>query len=410
MGILGRFIAAGAALGALAVGTLTAAPPASAWEPAGMDRCPKGDFCLFTGLDGTGSLTAYRSSQRDFGSAGRHAASWANRTADYSCLYPSAGYTATSAYYTTTPWGAGPAEGADYGWDDAREATANWRDHFGSVRLAPTGHECGDGHQYVDWGRPYDDPLGTPKPFGSFLDNGQSQALMRSVEGHLWVLPGGSDPRPVDLGGGWNAMTALVRHGDFTGDGREDVFARDRSGTLWLYPGLVTRLGTRIRIGGGWNAMTALAGVGDLTGDGRNDLVARDRSGTLWLYPGTGHGGLGPRRAVGSNWNTMSALTGPGDLNGDKHDDLVARDTSGRLWLYPGDGRGHYGTRLVLATGVPAGWRLFAVGDADGDLKNDLWAVDGWAFNLWSGQGNGTLRHSVLWEYGVGIDPRETFF
>lgn len=407
--VFSRLMAAGAVLAGTLAGTLAGASPASAmFAPSGIYRCPSGDFCLFTGLDGTGTMTTYRSSQSNLGYVGRHAASWANRTHDYACIYPASGYAITSAYYQTAPWVTGPANRAGFGWDDARD---NWRNHFGSVRLAPTGHECGDGHQYVGWGRPYDDPPGTPKPFGSFLGDGQSELLMRSVEGRLWVLPGGSDPRPADLGAGWNSMTALVRHGDLNGDGREDILARDTSGTLWTYPGLGTRLGRRMRVGTGWNSMNAIVGVGDISGDRKTDLIARDTSGNLWFYPGNGRGGFGARHLLARGWSSRTDLVGPGDLTGDGRNDFVARDTSGRLWLYPGSGGGRFGARRLLYSGVPKSWRLFAIGDVDGDLKNDLNAIDGQNLNVLSGNGKGAIRRSpVLWEYPLGMDPREVYF
>jgi hypothetical protein len=54
---------------------------------------------------------------------------------------------------------------------------------------------------------------------------------------------------------GWKGMTAVAASGDLSGDGETDLLARDTAGTLWLYryPGI-----SRIRIGGGWNAMKAI--------------------------------------------------------------------------------------------------------------------------------------------------------
>ncbi|HEU4676429.1 MAG TPA: SpoIID/LytB domain-containing protein, partial [Motilibacteraceae bacterium] len=71
--------------------------------------------------------------------------------------------------------------------------------------------------------------------------------------------------------------------------------------------------------GGGSTPPPAPApGTGDFSGDGRPDLLARDAAGALWLYPGTADGSLGARTLVGrSGWSVMSALTGVGDLSGD---------------------------------------------------------------------------------------------
>ncbi|MFF2345167.1 FG-GAP repeat domain-containing protein, partial [Pseudarthrobacter sp. NPDC058119] len=97
---------------------------------------------------------------------------------------------------------------------------------------------------------------------------------------------------------------------DLTGDGKPDLIARDTDGTLWTYPGQGNGLfGWRINVGPGWNVMTAISAAGDLTGDGKPDLIARDTDGTLWTYPGQGNGFFGWRINVGPGWNVMTAIS-----------------------------------------------------------------------------------------------------
>jgi hypothetical protein len=52
----------------------------------------------------------------------------------------------------------------------------------------------------------------------------------------------------------------------------------------WLPP-------TPERIGTGWGAFTALLWPGDFSGDGRPDLLARQPNGVLDMYRGNGTGG-----------------------------------------------------------------------------------------------------------------------
>ena len=47
---------------------------------------------------------------------------------------------------------------------------------------------------------------------------------------------------------------------------------------------------------------------GDFNGDGKSDLLARGRDGTLWMYAGNGTGGFLPRKVVGTGWNMFSTI------------------------------------------------------------------------------------------------------
>ncbi|HSU73451.1 MAG TPA: VCBS repeat-containing protein, partial [Terrabacter sp.] len=159
----------------------------------------------------------------------------------------------------------------------------------------------------------------------------------------------------VVVGRGWNIFDVVVGVGDLTGDQRADLVARRTSdGSLYLYAGTGTggwRAG--VVIGRGWNVMNVLVGVGDWNGDGRADLLARERAtGYLWVYPGNGAGGFGLRTRLGTGtYNGLTAIAGAGDLNGDRTADLVGRDGAGNLWLYPGNGSGAVGARSLLGTG-----------------------------------------------------------
>jgi hypothetical protein len=216
--------------------------------------------------------------------------------------------------------------------------------------------------------------------------------------GYLWLYPGngrgGWLPR-VQIGRGWQVMNALETPGDFNGDGTTDVVAREAAtGNLWLYPGN-GRGGwlPRVQIGRGWQVMDAIIGIGDFNGDQRVDVVAREKAtGVLWLYRGNGRGGwLLPRVQIGRGWQVMDALVGIGDFNGDGHADLVARETAtGYLWLYPGNGRGGW---LLPRVQIGRGWQvmdaLVGIGDFNGDRTADMLARDEATGALWLYPGNG---------------------
>ena len=96
------------------------------------------------------------------------------------------------------------------------------------------------------------------------------------------------------IGSGWGSFTALLAT-DWSGDRRPDLLARQQDGTLLMYRGngrggFVT--GTGEAVGGGWQSFTALLAPGDFSGDGKPDILARQSDGALLLYRGNGDSGF----------------------------------------------------------------------------------------------------------------------
>ncbi|MER7838556.1 hypothetical protein ABTY98_22420 [Streptomyces sp. NPDC096040] len=69
------------------------------------------------------------------------------------------------------------------------------------------------------------------------------------------------------------------------------------------------RLKARAKVSTGWGSTyNTVVGVGDITGDGKNDLVARDSTGHLYRYGGKGNGSFGGRVLIGSGWQGYKGL------------------------------------------------------------------------------------------------------
>ncbi|MFD6248877.1 peptidase inhibitor family I36 protein, partial [Streptomyces roseolus] len=271
---------------------------------AAVSDCPSGYFCAWTEESAQGTMLKTRTSMSTMGSYGTRFGSYINRTSLIACMYDASGYQSSEGYFPAEP-------SSNNSWTSGPMFT------MGSIKLVKTARECSQ-NAYPDW---WSETSPKAAAFGDLDGNRKADVLVRDTAGRLWFTPGDGTGKLVGTGG-WNAMNALVRHGDFSRDGKEDVIAREAStGKLWLYKGAGTGyVGSRTLIGsGGWNAMNHLTGVGNLTPDGYADLLAVEKStGKLWLYPGTSSGGLGARKLIGSGgWKSMNALTGPGDSNGD---------------------------------------------------------------------------------------------
>ncbi|MFD3530013.1 FG-GAP repeat domain-containing protein [Streptomyces sp. NPDC058664] len=202
-------------------------------------------------------------------------------------------------------------------------------------------------------------------PIGNQAGEAEPEMLVLSENGTLTLYKDVADygtPYEYSVGGGWQIYNKITSPGDVDGDGRADVIARTPAGQLYVYiaTGDVTKpLGTRILVGSGWGAYDQLVGLGDGNGDGRADLYARDRAGTLWFYTGTGDKNLpfATRKSIGGGWGAYNQILPAGD------GDLWARDNTGTMYLYIGKGDGTLNARQKVGnTGDFTGIDQFALG------------------------------------------------
>lgn len=91
--------------------------------------------------------------------------------------------------------------------------------------------------------------------------------------------------------------------------------------------------------------------AGDFTGDGKADIYAIHNSGDLYLSSGKGNGTFHTASKTGGGWQNMRLLS-EADFNGDQKSDLLAIHTNGSIHAYPGNGKGGLGTPIV--TPAPA--------------------------------------------------------
>jgi hypothetical protein len=228
--------------------------------------------------------------------------------------------------------------------------------------------------------------------FGDLDGDGKADLAAIDSTGRLFVYPGkgvvygGTGPRPASYfdarfqaGTGWSKFTALVRHGDFNNDGKQDIVARDPQGRLWLYMGTGTRptvVKNGLQVGTGWNVFLSVVGVGDADNDGFDDLMGRRADGTLTIYFGTGNIAAPFRKQTvtgGSSW-VGDLLTATGDWTADGNTEFMFRRYDQQIWLYRGSSSGfpaNHPTLVFAAEDGPYVQNLVGMGNLTSDATID---------------------------------------
>ncbi|MGM7697415.1 FG-GAP repeat domain-containing protein [Microbacterium sp. A84] len=194
-------------------------------------------------------------------------------------------------------------------------------------------------------------------PVGDFNGDGLVDLARIDGSGNFRLLRGkwgGTFQQSIVIGKGWSSVTIIAAGLDYDGDHQPDIIAKAANGDLLLYRGNGSGgwAGNATKIGSNWSKIDAGFYAGDFDGDGKGDIIARAKDGTLWLYPTTGAGRWGTARQIGHGWNKMTGIFSPGDFDGDGKADVLARTGDGLLYLYRGNGTGGW----LSGTAIGKGW------------------------------------------------------
>ncbi len=205
------------------------------------------------------------------------------------------------------------------------------------------------------WSRPTGPTCDSPRASATSTVTAVPDLLVVTTDGTVSRYPSngaGGYGTPVALATGWGIYDQVVSAGDFNGDLRPDVLARDGAGVLWLLAGTGSGFAAPVQVGSAGRRYRIIS-VGDWDGDRAGDVMAVDSAGALWLYPGDGDSGWFTRVKIGNGWTTIDAVRS-WRLHRGRRVDLFARDATGKLWLYPGNGSGGFSTRVQLGNGLGA--------------------------------------------------------
>ncbi|WP_347108778.1 VCBS repeat-containing protein [Paenarthrobacter sp. S56] len=236
-----------------------------------------------------------------------------------------------------------------------------------------------------------------------FDGDGTLDLFARDSSGRLLLYPtdGRGNWRPAQvLGTGWNVFNQLFSPGDFDGDGTVDVIGRDGQGRLFLYQGNGTGgWKNALQIGQGWQEFVSIAAAGDFNGDGSNDLVALDRWNQLHLYPGNGRGGWLQPYAIGWQWINRDAIFSIGHFGERGRLGIASRDIYGDLTINESTRNGWF-----AGAGEDIGWgfngftTIGSAGDFNGDDKIDIYSIDrAGKLTMYYGKGADYLTSAQPW-------------
>lgn len=200
---------------------------------------------------------------------------------------------------------------------------------------------------------------------GDFDGNGRDDILLRNSqtgEIGIWFMNGSTIAGGGLVGPSGNSTVAGIA--DFNGDGRDDVLLRDATGTIgmWLMNGTVIASGGLVGSPGAYS----VAGAADFDGNGKADILLRDSAGNLgmWLMNGTA---IQSGAFVGSPGAYSVAAVR--DFSGDGKSDILLRDSLGNLGLWAMNGATIASGALV---GSPGAYTVAGSNDFNGDGRADI--------------------------------------
>ncbi len=210
---------------------------------------------------------------------------------------------------------------------------------------------------------------------GDFTGDGSDDVAARDDEGDWWVWTAGTNSfTAAEWGGRWSVAVSWsdVLTGDFNGDGLTDIAGRAQSGAWYIAES--TGSGFNAHAIGGWTTSVTWTdvNVGDFNNDGIDDIAGRASTGTWAILQSTGVGSNHTNMSAGS-WSTAVTWSDVrvGDFDDDGNDDIIGRANTGAWYVAFSNGSG-FTNKFAGAWSTAVTWHDARVGDFNRDGRTDI--------------------------------------
>jgi hypothetical protein len=205
-----------------------------------------------------------------------------------------------------------------------------------------------------------------------------------------------------------------VFHGDFNGDGKQDVAGIDSSGQWWVSLSTGTSFTPRTKwaqwsVPGSWSKLF----VADVNGDGKDDIVGFGTNGDWFVGLSNGTdtfttGAAWAHWSLSASWDQVFV----GDFNGDHKADIAGIGNNGNWFVGLSNGTGTFSTGAAWAHWSPGStWSQFLIGDFNGDGKKDVAGLGNngdWFVGL--SNGADTFTTGAAWaHWSTGVSWTQVF-
>jgi hypothetical protein len=219
---------------------------------------------------------------------------------------------------------------------------------------------------------------------GDFNGDGKTDVAARdNIAGNWWVGINTGNAFSFSVWATWSANPAVtwvdVQAADFNGDGKDDIIGRYlQGGTWWVGASLGTSFNTTKWAS--WSVSPNITWVdvkvADFNGDGLKDITARWQQGGSW-WTGISNG-TGFQTSFWGQWSAINwADAQVGDFNGDGKADIAARFSGdGTWWVATSNGTSFNTPTLWAQWSTGANWTNVMTGDFNGDGLTDIIARD----------------------------------